>query len=178
MSNDLPVSEVRRLLDYDPETGTFTWRSRPRSDFQRDQDWARWNNKHAGRPAFTVKEGGYLTGRLVGRMRKAHRVAWAYVHGDWPRYEIDHVNRDKADNRISNLRDVSRSANLQNMPKPKNNTSGVVGVYLRKDSGMWRAVISVSGTLINLGHFISREDATAARKAAERKYEFHPGHGL
>lgn len=176
--DNLTPKEVRRLIDYDPDTGALTWRSRPRCDFHRDLDWSRWNTRFAGRPAFTVNSGGYLVGRLAGKMRKAHRVAWAHFYGAWPEATIDHVNRDKRDNRIHNLRDVSRSVNLRNMPKPKDNTSGVVGVYWRKDLCKWRALIAVDGKTLQLGHFEQFDDAVAARKTAEREHHFHPSHGL
>jgi len=118
---------------------------------------------------------GYRNGCIDGISLYAHRVAWALYFGEWPDGEIDHINHDHADNRICNLRSVTRAENLRNLPKMRHNTSGVTGVYRRKDK--WLAAIRVDRKLIRLGYFHSFNDAVAARELAERQYRFHPNHG-
>lgn len=183
-AKDLPsIETLRKLLAYDPETGSLTWLPRPVSMFSDGKqspahNAAKWNAKYAGRPAFNViNPGGYLKGRFLGQNLKAHRVAWAIFHGKWPDFEIDHINRYRSDNRISNLRDVSHKENCRNQSMPETNTSGVVGVYFHAAKIKWQAQIKVSGQKKHLGYFTDFSAASAARKAAEVKYGFHEGHG-
>lgn len=95
--------ELRQLVEYDPETGSLIWK-------QRDGN-ARLNSKLAGKPAFAQLSDGYLTGRIKGKNYKAHRIAWAVAYGEWPQGQIDHINGDRSDNRLPNLRVVSNSEN-------------------------------------------------------------------
>ncbi len=91
--------------------------------------------------------------------------------------EIDHINGDKSDNRISNLRLVTMNQNMMNKKKYSSNKSGIVGIAKRSDTNSWRAQISVKGKAIKLGSFKTREEAINARLAAENKYGFHINHG-
>ena len=102
---------------------------------------------------------------IFRRQYKAHRLAWFYVHGEWPDGEIDHINWVKNDNRICNLRVVTHSENMQNTRRQDK------GVTFKR--GYWRARISLNKHQIFLGHFKNKEDAIAARKAAELKYHSH-----
>ena len=149
--------EVRAVLDYAPETGAFTWK-------------VRVGNQRAGSRAETDHSAGYLQVSLFGRAILAHRLAWFYVHGTWPVSEIDHVNRQRTDNRISNLREATRSQNGINNPIRKNNTSGVVGVSWSASRFRWTAQIVINKKCIPLGRYINKEDAISARKQAETKY--------
>jgi hypothetical protein len=98
-----------------------------------------------------------------------------YLFGEWPKGEIDHVNRDSLDNRIANLRDVSQSENARNRPQQANSTSGVKGVYWHKASQRWQAQIAVNGKQIHLGLFDTLDEAARARFIAEaRLTERHP----
>lgn len=107
----------------------------------------------------------------------SHRLAWFLYYGKWPENHIDHINQDGCDNRIVNLRDVSRSENLRNARRSKSNTSGVTGVFWHKVAKKWHAQIVVKGVSIYLGLFEKIEDAAEARSEAEKKYGFHPNHG-
>lgn len=174
---------IRKLLDYDPETGALTWRPRPADLFEpgaRSAEWRsrNWNSKHASKQAFTANDGwGYKTGAIYGRLTKAHIVAWAMMTGAWPAGDIDHLNGDRADNRWSNLREVTRAVNLRNAKRKPTNTSGHNGVHWRKDCRKWRAEITLDGQNTVLGLFPRIEDAVAARAAAETGHGFTARHG-
>jgi hypothetical protein len=92
------------------------------------------------------------------------------VHGVWPEDQIDHINRDRADNRIENLREVTNKQNQQNRSTNSDNTSGHTGVSWYKPYSKWRAQIKHNHKVIHLGYFTNIEDAIAARKAAEKLY--------
>lgn len=136
-----------------------------------------WNSNFADKPALTAFDKyGYKRGAVLGVQVKAHRVIFAMYHGYWPT-EIDHINHNRSDNKISNLRNVSRQQNCRNLSISKNNTSGVIGVYWTKARNIWRAQINTNGKHIHLGYFEDKIDAIAARKEAESKYGFHKNHG-
>ena len=146
---------LRELLDYDAETGRFVWRQA---------------NKRvkAGTVAGYVGNDGYVRIRASGTRFLAHRLAWFYVHGTWPAGEIDHINGDRSDNRIANLRDVSRLTNRQNMRRAQaDNRSGLLGVSLTNNR--CKASIRSGGKNHHLGYFASPEAAHAAYVAAKRQ---------
>jgi hypothetical protein len=119
---------------------------------------------------------GYRTGNILGGPTvRAHRVAFVYMYGYEPA-QVDHINGDRSDNRLCNLREVTCSDNRRNSARPCNNTSGVIGVS-RAPSGNWIAYIKVGGVMHNLGTHPTLEDAASARKAAEASLGFHPNHG-
>lgn len=174
---------LRSLLDYDPETGGLSWRARPAHMFAEaprgaERAAASWNARYAGKPALAgVGRQGYARGAIFDRIYLAHRVAWAIYHGSWPDGEIDHINHVRTDNRISNLRLVSRDENCRNASRASNNSSGTTGVSWHKRAGKWLAVIVHDGEQRHLGVFTEFEDAVAARKQAERDLGFHLNHG-
>ncbi len=165
------------ILEYDKISGLFTWKVRPVSTFKsRNESSAKkWNTRYAKTPAGSIRL-GYLTIRINKNHYQSHRIAWIMTYGNEPDF-IDHINQDKSDNRILNLRNVSHAENLRNMPKKKNNKSGVTGVHFEKQTGKWRAHIMVDGKSIKLGRFANLNDAKIARETAEVKYGFHTNHG-
>ena len=179
-----PTPEIlRKLLRYEPGTGNLFWRKRTPDMFKSFkqpavQNCNCWNARFSGGQAF-INEGwgGYLRGTLLGGNYLAHRVAWAVTNGDWPANEIDHINGHRDDNRIDNLRDVSRTENCRNTKIPSTNTSGQVGVYWCKRERRWISSIKISGRTIYLGRSSDRSAAIAMRKAGEIKYGFHENHG-
>ena len=137
-----------------------------------------WNHKYAGNEAFACDDGsGYNVGQIFNKQYKAHRTIWAMHYGTWPDREIDHINQDRSDNRISNLRIVTSQENNRNRSMTPNNTSGHVGVYWDKNREKWAAQIMVSGKNKFIGYFTDIEDAAAARTDANAKYGFHINHG-
>lgn len=98
---------VQELLTYDPETGKLFWNERKKEWFKSEGDWKSWNDRYAGEEAFTcLKDNGYKNGKLLGRSCVAHRIAWLYTYGKLPK-EIEHINGDRSDNRLENLRKTS-----------------------------------------------------------------------
>ena len=165
--NSIPIPMLRKLMSLNPETGELMWLARGERN---------WDSKNAFKRAFTsINRTGYFHGKLLGKPFLAHRIVWALVHGEWPE-TIDHINGIRHDNRPSNLRSVSHRVNLMNQ-RPKNGREGVMGVGWDKQTNKWTARIGVMGKDIRLGYFEAREDAIAARVAAEIEYNFHPNHG-
>lgn len=180
---ELSYAQVSALLKYDSETGKLYWLERPVEMFADGGHLAqhncdKWNAKHCGKEAFYSRDGrGYLHGAIFGKIYSTHRVIWLFEKGEWPKLNIDHINGDKTDNRIENLRDVSTAENAKNTRRSSLNKSGVSGVSWYKASGMWRARIRDCGKEIHLGHFTDKESAVAARKKAEKDRGYHPNHG-
>ena len=181
----LPTPELlRKLLRHEPGTGRMFWECRQIDMFE---DGARggalasmrtWNTKNAGKRAFTTKlYSGYLVGAIFGDSFRAHRVIWALHYGEWPNKQIDHINQDRTDNRIVNLRDVTNRENSMNRTIQKNNSSGVTGVCWYNRDSKWAAYIMVSGEKIHLGYYDTIKSATNARFKANMKYGFSPNHG-
>ena len=157
----ITAERLREVLDYDPETGVFT-RAKGGYGF--------FSGSIAG-----SKNKGYIRIKVDGKLYGAHRLAWLYVNGTLPDGDIDHINRVRTDNRISNLRVASDAENAQNKSKYRNNKSGVAGVYWHKLTEKWAAQIRVNGVSIHLGCYRDIDEAKAARSEAKAKYhKFHP----
>ncbi|MEO0569893.1 MAG: HNH endonuclease signature motif containing protein [Pseudomonadota bacterium] len=167
-------------VDINPIAGSIIWRYRPRSSFlANEQEYQRWNALYAHTPAFAcLNRKGYLTGRIHGNSYLAHRVIWAYSNGTWPSGELDHINGEKTDNRIANLREVSRTQNCRNLRKNIRNTSGCTGVKKSRSGKKWVAEIGCgAGKKVHLGSFENFDDAVAARKSAELVMGYSARHG-
>jgi len=182
-AKNLPSPELlRKLLRYEPNTGKLYWRERTPDMFvggKRSSEWSckAWNGKHAGKEALTSLVQGYQCGPVFGKPYLAHRVIWAIWSGDWPSEQLDHINGDRCDNRIENLRSVSHAENGRNQKLRVDSSSGACGVYWNKRSHKWHAQININNVRKHLGFFIEKSDAIAARKEAEDKYGFHANHG-
>lgn len=158
----MPFSDaVRQLLDYDPATGLIVWKAKRKS---------RGGYVMPGDVAGTPNGQGYVQIKVLGRVWRAHRLAWLLQTGETPPagYEVDHINGERSDNRWLNLRLVTRSQNNMNQGVKRNNKSGCKGVSFRKDTQKWHARITVAGTIKLLGNYGTREEAVEARRAAER----------
>lgn len=134
--------------------------------------------RRASRLAGSNNGRGYLQVKIRGRLTMAHRIVWVMHKGPIPDgMQVDHINHIRDDNRISNLRLVTATENNRNTSLRKDNSSGRIGVYWRKDARKWSAKIRVSDRLINLGTFTEKGDAISAREIAEAMYGFHENHG-
>lgn len=163
---------IKEILSYNPDTGVFTWKRRPLSHFKTDQAFKRWNTLYSCNIAGCLDGYGYPRITINNKDYKSHRLAWLYVYGEWPKNQIDHINQNKLDNRIINLRDVTDNENKKNMPIMSSNKSGAAGVHKRKANNKWQAYINCEGKRINLGSFDSFEQARAVRLDAEIKHGF------
>jgi hypothetical protein len=169
---------LRQLLRYEPETGKLFWLDRSPEEFKAEKYYKAWRTSCLGKPALNSADSyGYLTGFVNGTCVKAHRAIWAIVYGEWPPMHIDHINRNPQDNRIENLRMVTKQENAKNTKVRADNASGSHGVSWEKARRKWRAYIVVSGVQKWIGRFDKLEDAIKARQDAEDKYGFHINHG-
>lgn len=159
---------LKGCLSYDPETGILLWR-------EREDMPSNWNSRWAGKPAFTASmPKGYKKGRLNHGNFLAHRIIWKLVYGFEPEV-IDHVDGDRTNNRLANLRSVTQLENQRNQSLPITNTSGFVGVS--RFGSKWRVRVQVRGKDKHLGIFANLEEAASARLAASIENGFHENHG-
>ena len=181
MTKELPsIDLLRQLLDYDPDTGLLTWKPRPVEMFKNGDKriCATWNTRYAGKEALShVNSDGYKRGAINGVNYLAHRVCMAIHNGEWPKQEVDHISGDRLDNRIINLRDVSRSENNRNAGVRSDSRTGHPGVCWHKAVNKWVAQMWENGRHVGLGFFDNIDDAIAARKKAEKEKGYHPNHG-
>lgn len=152
------LSTFKEYLDYNQETGVFTWIKRPS------------NRVKVGDVAGSYHAKGYLCISLKNQPVLCHRLAWAMTKGDWPADEIDHINGVRDDNRIVNLREANRCQNVHNTCRRLDNTSGVKGVSWYKQYGKWMARVTSNGKAVFLGYFDSIDEAEAAVRLAREKY--------
>lgn len=156
---EITAEYLRSILDYEPATGVFTWKTR--------RNW----HVHAGDRAGYESGNGYRKISILGREYLEHRLAWLFVHGVFPEQTIDHANLNGRDNRIDNLRLATGTEQQANRALQKNNRSGVKGVIWLKRERRWQACIHLGGQRIDLGRHLTRDGAaTAYRLAAERHY--------
>jgi len=172
---------VKELLDYERETGEFTWRKRGRKWFDSDRKWMAWNQRYAGKKAggkWRAKDGYvYWLITLTGQRCLAHRLAWAWVTGEDPPGQIDHMDWNTLNNRFENLADGSSGKNEKNQCLPSNNTSGAVGVVWDKQREKWKAQIKSGGKVRTIGRFALFHEACEASRNARIESGFSPRHG-
>lgn len=172
----ITVDVLHELLSFDGDTGVLIWKERDSRHCASALSAKRWNARFAGKPAITGNHAqGYLEGTILFKKVLAHRAAWAMHYGRWPPNQIDHINGDRSDNRIANLREATTTENNRNMRRSSRNTSGTVGVHRSKR--LWVARICEQGKIVHLGSFAEQSDAVAARKAAELRFGYHANHG-
>tara|TARA_Y100000310_G_scaffold311419_1_gene357675 strand:+ start:344 stop:1033 length:690 start_codon:yes stop_codon:yes gene_type:complete len=173
----VPSEVIREAIHYDPDTGTLTWKRRPSSHFSAAGVMKAWNTRHAGTPALAAfNREGYRRGAINSVQFGAHRVCWLLHYGEWPAGLIDHVNGDRADNRIANLRVVDDLNNSRNKAAPsKPNLAGAQGVQKRPAG--FRPFIGDGSKTVYLGTYKTLDEAVAVRKRAEARLGYHPNHG-
>ena len=168
------INFLHECFDVNVDTGTLTWKARPLHHFKTARYQKRHHTIYAGKKAGNISSQGYpvvgtsQNGKLANW--RQHRIIWAMHYGYWPTKTIDHIDGDKANNAITNLREVTVQENARNRRLIKNSVSGHTGVNWHKRAGKWEARIGVGGYNMYLGSFTNKEDAIAARQAAEIKY--------
>ena len=159
---------VRKLLDYYPEDGKLFWRYRPERMFKKSRVFLQFNTCFAGKEAFTSIDGrGYKSGRIWNKTYHAHRVAWAVQHNEWPDV-IDHINGDRSDNRLSNLRNITKSENARR----KAMSDKLPGVSFCKIRKLWRARVTFNYAESHIGYYKTEAEAIKARQAQNIKLGF------
>ena len=164
----MDIEKLKVLFTYDEKTGKLYHNHRPLEFFKTEHAFKSWNSRCAGKEAGTLAKSGYVQINLSGKFSYAHRVAWALFYGNNPT-EIDHINGDRSDNRINNLRECTRQQNNAN----KHFSSGLVnfkGVYYNKSSKKFMSRIKINRKTIYLGYFDTPEEAHAAYCTAADKY--------
>jgi len=155
----ITISRLKELLFYDTDSGLFTRLVSVN------------HNARVGMRPGEITQDGYLRILIDGRKYLAHRLAWFYVYGCWPEKQIDHIDRNKLNNRINNLRDVSQSINQHNRTAARkdNKSTGLLGAYFAKRTGKYQALITVNGKLKGIGRYNSAEDAHKAYLDAKKE---------
>lgn len=180
-NNNKTQTYLKEILDYNPDTGVFTWKVRDKKYFKNEGSYKIWNTRFSGKIAGSIKTNKdgyrYLQITINKKLYLAHRLAWLYVYGVWPKNQIDHINGCSLDNRIHNLRDVTNQVNSCNQKKHKNNKSGITGVSWHRSTNKWivRGSITINGKRkrIYLGLFENIDDAICARKSWESKQKHY-----
>lgn len=148
--SELTSERLRAVLSYDPETGIFRWlqSTGPRAVI--------------GAIAGTIDHKGYRRIRIDGIKEAAHRLAFLHIEGRWPAAQVDHINRNRADNRWDNLREATQTENSRNLLSPRSlSGSGLKGAYPTR-GGRWQAIITVDRQTIYLGTFDTESEAHLA----------------
>jgi len=156
---------LKELFGYFPENG----------DLVRKID--KHYNAKKGDVVGTVGANRYKVVNIDGKLQLVHRVIMTMVHGDITGHHIDHINGDRSDNRIANLRLVTQLENNRNSSLPAHNTSGALGVHWCKSSNKWRVTISVQNKPRHFGRYTDKEQAIKAAKDARKALGFHENHG-
>lgn len=161
----LTQEKLKELLSYNKDTGVFTWiKTKPHM--------ARLIGKNAG----TMRKDGYYRAYIDNKRYYLHRLAWLYVYGEFPK-TIDHINQNKSDNRIENLRNVTQTENMRNRKKSSNNTSGVTGVSYDNKRKKFFAQINIANNGYFLGYFCTVEEAKQKRQIVSKSLGFSELHG-
>ena len=156
---NVELAQIRRLVAYDPHIKGNLRRLISRG------------NSKAGTSAGRKDSKGYWRSHIDGKDYKNHHLVWFLCTGVWPAKQLDHINRNKEDNRIENLREVDGATNCLNQTVRKTNVIGLQGVHLHKQSGKFRAALTVNGCRIELGLHASPELAHAAYVTAKAEYQ-------
>lgn len=151
------LERAKLFLSYDADTGYFHWKIRPNG------------RTNMGVPAGHIDSKGHRQIHVCKEFVLAHRLAWYFVHGEWPPSDIDHIDRNKDNNRIANLRQATRQQNIWNAGPKRTNKSGHKGVVWHKAVGKWYASIRRDGRQEYLGVFPNLEDAVAAYEGAAKE---------
>lgn len=161
---------LHEYLDYDPNTGYLTWKTKT----------------HSKKVVIGNRAGSISTTnrhrvlKFLGTLYPEHRIIWFHYYGEWPKNHVDHINHDEQDNRIENLRDVTQAENNKNNSKRADNLTGHVGIWINKLNSRkkFMAELHLNGKRVHYSSHYTLNDAIAARKQAEVDLGFHPNHGI
>jgi hypothetical protein len=167
---------IRQLIRYEPDTGKVFWKKRDVSLFKSSRSCRSWNTRYAGKEIMNIDGKGYNSVFIMGEQYRVHRLIWLLVYGHFPKI-IDHINGDKLDNRLENLKEVTQQENLMNQRRSSKNTSGVTGVYFNKKRGLWCAQMKFNGETYHLGSSKNKEEVIEMRKKEEQRLGFSRRHG-
>ena len=151
MTQKIELDRLRDVLDYTPETGVFTWKKRSGN-----------NTYSVGDTAGSINSNGHRQIQINSKRYLSHRLAWLYVYGNFPFLQIDHINRDRGDNRLINLRLATQEENQKNVSLRRDNTSGYKGVSWCKNRKMWHSQARINGKNKSLGYYITPQLASQA----------------
>jgi len=161
MLKTITQAELQSIYNYNKLTGNFTRLKKGKFPI--------------GSIVGTVNKKGYIRLHIKGRAYLAHRLAWLYEYGKFPNDCIDHIDGNKKNNKMCNLRDVCIADNQKNQPLHTRNKSGTAGVIWERNR--WKVGIGVNGKTKFIGTYINKEDAIEARLSAEVLYGYHKNHG-
>lgn len=165
----IALEDFKNYVEYNPLTGSFI-----RTAIVENNSKS-FLESLLGKEIKNTSSNGYIEISVGSTKYSAHKLAWYFYYGYYPDFHLDHINGDKQDNKIENLRKSTPLQNMRNRGKNKNNSTGFNGVY--KSRNKYRARIKVNGKLVNLGTFDKLEDAVIAREKANEEYGFDPNHG-
>ena len=169
--------ELIKLFNFDADTGRLIWKPRPRDMFVSNRSYATWNAKFAGKFACDIANFGYYRVSINNIRYQAHRVIWVMHYGEIEgELEIDHKNGIREDNRLCNLRCVTRRENGKNLGSKRNNSLGYRGIVYHKLSNTYNARITVDGKVKSLGYYKTPESAYAVYLEAAEFYNFSNRH--
>ena len=154
----LTQARLKELLHYEPGTGVFTWKPGHVSG------WATKKSRDAG-----YDFDGYRRIKIDKKNYLCHRLAWLWIHGEFPSGVLDHINGEKSDNRIENLRKAIGGQNIMNVQRKLNNTSGHKGVFWKKSIEKWQVAVGANGKQHHIGYFLDKEDAINAAISARNR---------
>jgi hypothetical protein len=157
MNQELTQDYLKSITKYDLESGSLIWLSVKRKSL-------------LGRQVGSPMSDGYLSTTILKKQYLVHRLIWLYVYGYFPK-SIDHINGERTDNRLCNLRLASNDENVMNQPIKSNNTSGFKGVSWHSVMGKWLAYITHKGVKMRLGYFSDIHEA--ANVVAEARTRLH-----
>ena len=174
MKRKISVLELKKYLRYDDERGCLIWNERDSHDFVNVAAYVSWNKRFANKVVGSKNTNGHVVTRVKNVPVLVHIAVYAIVTGEYPNDEIDHIDHDKTNNRMNNLRVVSRVDNSRNMPKRIDNKTGETGVFFDKSRSKY--VAQVGGR--NLGRFNTVNEAAVVAKEARLVSGYHQNHGV
>lgn len=168
--------KLKSLFTYNKETGVILWNSRERINFKTQRSFNTWNSRFYNKQAGNKCSDGYIRIRIDSKAYLSHRLIWLLIYGFEPE-QIDHINGNKSDNRLCNLRNVNHTDNLRNCPISKNNSSGIIGVSFNSRDSKWLVQIGSHGKTITIGYVYDFFVACCLRKSKENELGYHKNHG-